>query len=129
MSALYDKIKEDQLQYRKEKDTTRSAALTYLLGEVSRQRTQDLSDKNILSTIKTTVKRLEDSYLQAPTSKGLLEIRTLKAFLPKELSGGDLEVAIRALEFNSIGEAMGKIKQWNIPVNMKQASILIQGML
>jgi len=82
MTALYNSIKQQQVKFRKSGAIADAKALTYLLGEITRQKSQDLSDTAVLKVIKTTVKRLARANDTARSEAGLRELQILRGFLP-----------------------------------------------
>ena len=126
---LYNKIVDHQLAVRKLGAKADAKALTYLLGEIERQPQKDLSDKAVLAVIKSTVKRLTQAHKLAKSEAGLRELQLLQGYLPVELSGIELHYKIRDLDFTTMPEAMRKIKAWDFPVNMGEASKLVREML
>lgn len=129
MKALYNQLMKDHLQYRVNGEKQKAATLNYLLGEISRQRIMDTSDNAVIAVIRSTYKRLKDAHNRVPTSESLNELNLLKAYLPVELSGVELEARIRTLEFSTLGEAMRQIAQWDTPVDMANSREIIQKLL
>lgn len=129
MNRLYDQIQADQLKYRKQGNRLDSNALTYLLGEIGRQKTQDLSDKAVLAVVKSTVKRLSAAQDIARSEAGLRELQLLQGYLPKEMQGVELEALINDMSFSTMPEAMRQIKALNAPINMQQAAALVKAAL
>ena len=127
MTALYNSIKQQQVKFRKSGAIADAKALTYLLGEITRQKSQDLSDTAVLKVIKTTVKRLAQD--TARSDAGLRELQILRGFLPKEISGVELETLIRDLDFSTVPEAMRKLKMLNAPIDMGKANQIVRRML
>ncbi len=129
MTALYNSIKQQQVKFRKTGAAADAKALTYLLGEITRQRSQDLSDAAVLKVIKTTVKRLAQANDTARSEAGLRELQLLRGFLPKEIAGVELEALVRDLDFATVPEAMRKLKALNAPINMGEANKIVRRML
>ena len=129
MTALYNNIKQQQLKFRQTGASLAAKALTYLQGEITRQKSQDLSDTAVIKVIKTTVNRLAQANDTARSEAGLRELQILRGFLPKEISGVELETLIRDLDFSTVPEAMRKLKMLNAPIDMGKANQIVRRML
>lgn len=123
MTALYNRIKADQLALRKQGNVLDSRALTYLLGELDRYANKDYSDKNVVRIIDSVVKKLKKAHVVAPSESGLRELQKFREYLPKQLTGIELEALICSLTYSTMGEAMRQLKDH--PVDMAEAKKLV----
>lgn len=123
MTALYNRIKSEQLALRKEGNIVDSRALTYLLGEIDRFANKDFSDKTVGDIVANVVKRLKKAHQIAPSNSGLREIQKFREYLPTQLKGVELEALIRSLEYTNMGEAMRQLKDY--PVDMGEAKKIV----
>lgn len=92
-----EKLKKDQLQSRKDKDTIKSLLLTTLLGEIqtqligSKKSEQDVVLDVLLKFIKSTKQSLDIVH----TDKSLQELNILESYAPSQLTEEQIKQIIR----------------------------------
>lgn len=92
-----EKLKKDQLQSRKDKDTIKSLLLTTLLGEIqtqlidSKKSEQDVVLDVLLKFIKSTKQSLDIVH----TDKSLQELNILQSYAPLQLTEEQIKQIIR----------------------------------
>lgn len=94
--SLLNKIKEDQLSFRKSGDKEKAATLTYLLGILSQKK--ESSDADVISLIKSTIKSTKTSLEKHDdpevVAKALAtyqsEFTFLETYLPQVLTDGEV---------------------------------------
>lgn len=117
MSELLQRIRKDQLEARKVKDTPKIKILTSLLGDVTPSGNATTNDNLILKVIKNNIKVLGD-VIDIKKEKGVASleeetfIEILSEYLPKQLSRDELQTIVdRYTEENNINSAkeIGKV--------------------
>lgn len=104
-----EKLKKDQLQSRKDKDTIKSLLLTTLLGEIqtqligSKKSEQDVVLDVLLKFIKSTKQSLDIVH----TDKSLQELNILESYAPSQLTEEQIKQIIRkAIDLGNINFGM-----------------------
>lgn len=98
---LSQKITQDYIQAMKAKASDRASTLNFLRAQIKNvmidKRVQDLDDSEVTAIIKKQVKQRQDSIQQYTAggrqdlaAKEQAELDILKAYLPDEMSAGDL---------------------------------------
>lgn len=117
--SLIGKIKEAQLQARKDRKETESALLTTLLSEASlpgkNSGNRESTDDEVVAVVKKFIKNTDET-LEAlkflsdgRVAKAIHEKKILESFLPKQLTEDELRAIISA-ELNKDGpKQMGRI--------------------
>jgi uncharacterized protein YqeY len=123
---LLKRLKVAQLTARKSKNRTAANLLTTLLGELSQVRAE--KDSEILPVIKKFVKNIDLtlSNIEGTNHDLMYEREVLRSYLPKELTGAELESYIKDnIDTNKgIGFVMGQLKKLPYTIDMKEASRL-----
>lgn len=86
---LIYKIKESQLQARKNREKEKSFSLTYLIGEcekVTKKEGRDIYDAEVISKIKKLVSSLKENLMIRPSEDAESEIHLYESFLPLQMS-------------------------------------------
>jgi len=113
MSDLLKQIKLDQVVARKFSDTITAGILTTLLGEASPSGKDTTTDAKVRAVIKKFVKNLNETVClmknQDDIEIGLLELATLKEYLPKQIEGNALETLINDLIISDGCDNLGKV--------------------
>lgn len=99
--SLFEQIKADQLQVRKEKNALAASLLTTLIGEITRDAAQsDTSDTAVIAVVKKfikgmdeTIKNLGDSNAEG-TATVKAEKTIMENYLPKQMTAEELKDAI-----------------------------------
>lgn len=142
MSELLSKIKKEQLQARKEKDSARASLLTTLIGEASPSGNDTVTDEDVMKLAKKFYDNLCDNrviYVErgASTDQVDAEIEVLLEILPKQLTASEIEVIAKdVIEQNGIdsmkgiGQIMGHFsKQYKGQYNGKEVQGIVKGIL
>lgn len=121
--SLLQTIKSDSLAARKSRDTATATALTTLIGELetaAKNSGHEPSDAEVIAAIKKTIKNLDESIRVASahgnhtTAERLNdELKLFEKYLPKQLSGDELEDIIDlaiASGAKSVGDVMKLLK-------------------
>jgi len=98
---LSQKITQDYIQAMKAKESAKASTLNFLRAQIKNvmidKRVQDLDDSEVTAIIKKQVKQRQDSIQQYTAggrqdlaAKEQTELDILKAYLPDEMSAGDL---------------------------------------
>lgn len=82
--TLVEKIKQDQLNARKEGDTAKASNLTFLLGQLSQKKAP--TDQDAIDLIRATVKSTKAAYKDELPASVSYDIKIMEAYLPMELS-------------------------------------------
>lgn len=102
---LEDKINKDYIEAMKARDQVRSAALSYLRAMIKQvkvdSRLETLDDTGVAVVIKKQIKQRQDSIEQFEkgaradlAAKEKFEIELMKAYLPQEMSEGELKAVV-----------------------------------
>ena len=115
MSKTLNKIKQDQLDARKAKDTVRSSLLTTLLGEASPSGTQTVSEDNVIEVVKKFYKNLAENreiYVERNQSTDGVdaEISIILEYLPSQLTVEEIEEIVDDLIVKYEIKNMGGMK-------------------
>lgn len=120
---IFNQIKTDQLQFRKEKDSVRSKVLTTLIGELQttaiNSGTKEISDTMCLEKIKKFMDANKEMQAIKFTEDLVIEAEVLTKYLPQQLSEDELTAVIvnfitdEGLEKSpkNIGKVMGYLKK------------------
>lgn len=123
--SLFKKLKDEQLQARKDKETVKINLLTTLLGAVqtaainAKQDKDNISDDIILSQVKAFIKSAEETLKLFPGLLVLsLELTYLNSYLPKQLTDEELKTIVDNLLADCtleggkrMGYVMGELKK------------------
>lgn len=109
MSKLLDKLKADQLHYRKLGDKHAAQSLTTLIGELQTEEKRGtlVDDAKVTASIKKTIEGLKE----VDSSMASMEITFLEEYLPKQLTEDQLRSIIESRHFSHIGEVMKELEQ------------------
>lgn len=113
--SLIEQIQYDRQAARVAKDELRAMILTVAVGEVERLRGKEaITDERVIAIIK---KMIEDNKQVVQVTgndvirrNALLEIAILEAYLPQQLTAGDVAYIIVSNDFTSIKELMAFMK-------------------
>jgi uncharacterized protein YqeY len=119
---LIEKIKTDQVAARKAYDAAKALLLTTLLGEATavgkNNGNRETTDAEVVAIIKKFIKSMDETldYLGTSTdSKSMdtkvtvmLEKDILSAYLPKQMTQAEIEVALKAA-IDEVGGYMGEV--------------------
>lgn len=132
--TLVEKIKQDQLNARKEGDTAKASNLTFLLGQLSQKKAP--TDQDAIDLIRATVKSTKAAYKDELPASVSYDIQIMEAYLPMELSddeiidfldkardNGDKITKAYMGKINLFAKSQGKI------VNNANASLILQAYL
>lgn len=132
--TILEKIKEDQLNARKEGDTAKASNLTFLLGQLSQKK--EPTDQDAIDLIRATVKSIRNSFGEAIPTTMAYDVKVMEAYLPMELSddeiidfldkahdNGDKITKAYMGKINLFAKSQGKI------VNNANASLILQAYL
>ena len=121
--SLEEQLNKDYVQAMKDRDSTRSAALSFLRSQIKYARielkTENVADKDVITVIKKQVKQRQDSIDQFKqggrqdlVDKEEKELAILKHYLPAEMSAeelkGIIQQAIKSVGALSVKD-MGKV--------------------
>jgi uncharacterized protein YqeY len=121
--SLEEQLNKDYVQAMKDRDSVRSAALSFLRSQIKYARielkTENVADKDVIAVIKKQVKQRQDSIEQFKqggradlVEKEEKELSILKNYLPAEMSADDLRVIVQTA-IKTVGAAsvkdMGKV--------------------
>jgi uncharacterized protein YqeY len=114
--SLLQKIKDDQLQARKQSLKEIASILTTLIGEASKigkdDGNRESTDAEVVAVIKKFIKNINETLSVKVSSDLLLEKATLEAYLPEQLTGDDLVIAVKRACLRAEAESvrdMGKV--------------------
>jgi uncharacterized protein len=94
---LFEKLKQDQLTARKNKESDKALWLSTLIGELQRG-DKDFGDAKILSLIKKNVENLKENLKVSPDNVSVQnEIVFLTGYLPQQMSEAELKNAVKAI--------------------------------
>lgn len=132
--TLVEKIKQDQLNARKEGVTAKASNLTFLLGQLSQKKAP--TDQDAIDLIRATVKSTKAAYKDELPASVSYDIQIMEAYLPMELSddeiidfldkardNGDKITKAYMGKINLFAKSQGKI------VNNANASLILQAYL
>lgn len=132
--TILEKIKQDQLNARKEGDTAKASNLTFLLGQLSQKKAP--TDQDAIDLIRATVKSTKAAYKDELPASVSYDIQIMEAYLPMELSDDEIVDFLDKARDNGdkITKAyMGKInlfaKSQGKIVNNANASLILQAYL
>lgn len=122
---LLEKLREDQLTARKEKNADRLSILQVVLAAIKNEqisKQSELTDTEVEQTIASLVKRLKDSISDFEKAgrtdllqKTQQEIDILESYLPKQLSDEELNSIVKSTidelspEVKDVGKIMGAV--------------------
>ncbi len=105
---LIGKLKVDQLQARKNKDTLKADLLTYILGEIGRKRDKDESDAAVQALLESLYKKFTAALDENYTEKMHTELCIIDEYLPKRLTTAELTDKIVSIS-EEVGTNLGAI--------------------
>lgn len=131
--SLEQQIDKDYIQAMKDRDSTRSSALSFLRSQIKYARielkTDKVEDKEIITVIKKQIKQRQDSIEQFTqggrtdlVEKEEKELAILKGYLPAEMSASEITAIIQNVIKTSGATSikdMGKV--------MKEAGVQLAG--
>ena len=126
---LEEKINKDYVQAMKDRDSIRSSTLSFLRAQVKNvrieNRSETVSDEDVVKVIKKQVKQRQDSIdqygkggRQDLVDKETKELNILKSYLPQEMDEvqlkGIIQEAVKEAEAQSASD-MGKVMKVLMP--------------
>lgn len=123
--SLFQKIKADQLQARKDRISGEVALLTTLLGEagtVGKNQNRETNDDEVVAVVKKFIKGIDECMAVEKDEFNLLDLVVqkviLRKYLPKQLSDEEIVEVIDALYYGkksplTLKEIMGHFKQYH----------------
>jgi uncharacterized protein YqeY len=129
------KIKNDQLQARKNKDVLQTNLLTVLISEIQKKakddKDRDVTDEDCLITIRKFINNIEELLRSKDDEEAKQELVILNSYLPKQLTVSEMEKEIDDMIQNQpdvkIGDIMNHFKKtFNGQYSGKELSILIK---
>lgn len=122
---LIDRIKDDQLQARKDRDKVIASLLTTLLGEAQmigkNDGNRDSTDNEVIAVIKKFVKNLKELLKVTESDSkeeqlALYEIDVLEEYLPTQLSKNEIilevtTIILELMEDPNMGQVMKAMKE------------------
>jgi uncharacterized protein YqeY len=123
--SIYERIKTEQIEARKTKDTVTVNLLTTLLGDLQQNKTTD--DQGVIRMLKKykgTIEQTIDIYQQNGRSVAQLttELNKINSYMPAELDNMRLEHMIIGYKISNpdakIGQFMSYIADWSIQNNL-----------
>ena len=116
---LLEKIKQDQLQSRKDRTEGKTSLLTTLYSEsamVGKNQNRETTDSEVISVIKKFMKnneefrksidKNEDTYFRL-----LLEYVILESYLPKQLTEQEIKDIVHHQDHETLGDCMKHFKE------------------
>lgn len=92
---LFEQLKQDMMQARKNKESDKATWLSALIGELQRGG-KDFTDAQILALIKKHVETLKDNLKVSPEHTATAnEIAFLQAYLPQQMTEAEIRAAIQ----------------------------------
>lgn len=119
MSALLQRIKDDQVAARKAGDKFEATILTTVLGEAGPSGTQEVTDQDVESTVVKFIKNIEGvigfTHSADVQEKMRTEVEILERYLPPQLTEDELRVIIlNYIKYHgcdTVGGVMKMLKQ------------------
>lgn len=113
--SLFDRIKKDQLQARKDKKTRAAASLTCVIGD-AQQVSKEPTDEQVIAVIRKHVKNLNETMKVALDKTDIaIEITFLSQYLPQTFTDADIGLMIGNLlvahDDLTTGIVMGYVKK------------------
>ena len=94
---LYEQLKQDMLNARKQKESHKALWLSALIGELQRGG-KDFADGQILGLIKKQLETLKENLKASPGHAATqAEIDFLSGYLPQQMSEAEIETAVQAI--------------------------------
>ena len=98
---LFERIKQDQLSARKNRDSATTTSLSTLIGELQRGGGKDFDDAQVIGLIKKNVENMRENLRLDPESPNngdiQRELDLFEAYLPRQMSEDELREAIRLM--------------------------------
>ena len=127
-SAIKDSIQQDQINFLKEGKKEDSSILRFALSfinKVEKDKQIELSDSEVVTVIKSLIKRNKDSYDQFTSAnrpelaeKEKKEMDLLQSYLPEVMNENETEEIVKSTidklgisSMKEMGKAMGEIKK------------------
>ena len=127
-SAIKDSIQQDQINFLKEGKKEDSSILRFALSFINKEEKDkqiELSDSEVVSVIKSLIKRNKDSYDQFTSAnrpelaeKEKKEMDLLQSYLPEVMNENETEEIVKSTidklgisSMKEMGKAMGEIKK------------------
>ena len=127
-SAIKDSIQQDQINFLKEGNKEDSSILRFALSfinKVEKDKQIELSDSEVVTVIKSLIKRNKDSYDQFTSAnrpelaeKEKKEMDLLQSYLPEVMNENETEEIVKSTidelgisSMKEMGKAMGEIKK------------------
>lgn len=117
MSILFDRLKKDQLNARRNKESdVKISVLTTLIGEVSKKAKDDgnreVSDLDVIKTVKSFIDNANIVLnVASDTESAKEEISILSEYLPKQLTKEEIQTIIVSGQFSNLGQFMKYMKE------------------
>lgn len=113
--TLFDRIKKDQLQARKDKKPRSASALTCVIGD-SQQVSKEPTDDQVIAVIRKHVKNLNETMKVAVDKTDIaIEITFLSSYLPQTLTDAEIGLMVAnmlvAHDNLNVGMVMGYVKK------------------
>lgn len=119
MATLIERIKEDVKTAMREKEAFKRDTLRTLQGAIKQvevDERRELSDADVEKILQKQIKQRQDAIEQYKAGgrqeladKELAEIAVIETYLPKQLSDGELEAALKAIIARVADKAMGPV--------------------
>lgn len=136
--SLFQTLKNDQLQARKDRDSATASLLTTLIGEAAmvgkNDGNRESTDSEVLATIKKFVKNINESLAVRNDAALQHEKTILESYLPVQLTDTDLRLIIYDLVTSQSTSNMGSVMQvlktkFNGRYDGKVASTIVKELL
>lgn len=125
VNQIFVSLKTARLKSRKAKLTTKTEILTYVLGEIDRQKVKDESDEACIKVVKKVRDNLKEALAVKHTDKLQAEILILGEFLPVTMSKEYMQDTIKSIiagGANNIGQVFGMLN-----AHAKKQNVLVDG--
>ena len=141
MSELFNKVKKESINMRKNKDSLapKSVFLVSTINSYAKDNNiVDISDEDVIKCVRSLLKKLNDIDKCAGTEYNVEEKTYLTGYLPKETSDEEINSALEAFfdqegnekNMKSMGKAMGYLKsKFGNNLNPSTASTLIKNFI
>jgi len=118
--TLYDKIKNDQVVFRKMRvHPVEANVLGTLLGELDNKAllvngAKTVNEPDVIATIKKLLKGIDEMIKLAPSDQLITERRTLDAYLPKQLTATELHEILQSQDCPKLSDFMSYLKAYHV---------------
>jgi uncharacterized protein YqeY len=131
--TIQQQIKKDLMAAMKAKDEDKKSTLRVIMGEFARANTKELSDDEVIKTLKKLIKSEKETLAQKGSEEDTVFIQIIETYLPQMAAEDEIVAWVRdnidLAQFKSKMQAMGPImKHFGVRADGNVVKKILQGL-